>query len=192
MARMRAPERKRQLLESAAAVFAERGYRGATTAELAAAAGISEPILYRHFDSKLELFVTLIDEVGAEVLSAWETRLAAADGPTARLHTLLESNPSTAARGRGVYRVIFQAMTQTDVEPRIREAITTHVRQLRTFVADELRSLQQAGVVRDDEPAPSLATMLIMTAIGYGLVGPISGTESTERLSSLLADLLTR
>jgi len=193
MGRMRAPERRQQLLESAAAVFAERGYRGATTAELAAAAGVSEPILYRHFRSKLELFVTLIDAVGTEVLADWETRLAAANSPADRLRTLLESNPSSAARGRGVYRVIFQAMTETDVEPSIREAISSHMRHLHTFVAEELTSLQLAGVVRNDEPASSLATLLIMTAIGYGLAAPISDPDArAERLPALLADLLAK
>ena len=75
MARMRAPERRRQLLEVAARLFAERGYRGATTKQLADAAGITEPILYRHFEDKLDLFVTLIDEVGREVINAWRKAL---------------------------------------------------------------------------------------------------------------------
>ena len=63
MARMRAEDRRRQLLEVAADVFASRGYRGSTTAELAKAAGITEPILYRHFENKLDLFVTLVNTV---------------------------------------------------------------------------------------------------------------------------------
>ena len=56
MARMRARDRRRQLLEVAADLFARYGYRGTTTARLAEHAGITEPILYRHFDNKQDLF----------------------------------------------------------------------------------------------------------------------------------------
>ena len=57
MARMKAEARRRQLLEVAAELFAANGYQGTTTAALAEAAGISEPILYRHFNNQLDLFV---------------------------------------------------------------------------------------------------------------------------------------
>lgn len=48
--------RREQLLETAAAEFAGTGLRGTTTAALASRAGISEPILYLHFESKDSLF----------------------------------------------------------------------------------------------------------------------------------------
>ena len=58
MARMRSEDRRRQLLEVSAELFAQSGYRGTTTAELAKAASVTEPILYRHFNNKLDLFVS--------------------------------------------------------------------------------------------------------------------------------------
>lgn len=58
--------------------FAERGYRGTTTAELAEAAGVAEKTLFRHFPAKADLFrEAVIDPFGAfvaEYLSQWETR----------------------------------------------------------------------------------------------------------------------
>ena len=64
MPRLQAADRRRQLLEVAADLFAHRGFGGTTTAELAKGAGVTEPILYRHFANKLDLFITLIDQVG--------------------------------------------------------------------------------------------------------------------------------
>ena len=58
---MRSADRRRQLLQVAADLFARLGYRGTTTKALADAAGITEPILYRHFDDKLDLFVNLVE-----------------------------------------------------------------------------------------------------------------------------------
>jgi AcrR family transcriptional regulator len=196
MARMRAPERRRQLLEVAARVFAHRGYRGATTAELAAEAGVTEPILYRHFESKLDLFVTLIDEVGTEVIAAWQRTLEPLDDPRDRLHALLAGNPATHARGRGVYRVIFQAMTELNGDRDIAEAIHRHLTRLHAFLRAEVGLLQESGVVRSDESPAALAALLINVAIGYGMVSPIGGSRAPfgggrTRVQRLLEELLS-
>ena len=61
--RMPAAERRLDLIETAIRVFSEGSYRGTTTSEIAAAAGISEPILYRHFDSKRALYLAALDHV---------------------------------------------------------------------------------------------------------------------------------
>src|SRR5262245_12084916 len=148
---MRAQQRRRQLLEVAASLFARLGYRGTTTAELAKAAGITEPILYRHFENKLDLFVTLVDEVGREVIASWQHALDGVTDPRKRLGVLLAGNPATHERGRGVYRVIFQAMTEAEGDREIGRAIKSHVSKLHKFLAGELGSLQKAGAIRRDE-----------------------------------------
>ena len=50
------------MLDTACAVFFRKSYRGATTAEIAREAGITEPILYRHFGSKRDLYLACLDE----------------------------------------------------------------------------------------------------------------------------------
>lgn len=197
MARMRAEDRRRQLLEVAAELFAKLGYRGATTAELARAAGITEPILYRHFQNKLDLFTTLIYEVGDEVIAAWELALADVDEPARRLKILLGANPATHERGRGVYRVIFQAMTEAEGDPSIADALCKHITKLHGFVKVELTRLQKARAVRDDEPASALAWVLIDVAIGYGILAPLglpgqTAAARTVGIERLMEDLLAR
>ena len=197
MARMRATERRRQLLEVAAELFAHRGYRGTTTAELARAAEITEPILYRHFENKLDLFVTLIDEVGKEVIHAWEEALNAAEKPGQRLRALLAANPATHERGRRIYRVIFQAMAEMEGEGSIAAALRQHITRLHRFVKNELNGLQKAGVVRRDESASALAWMLIDVAIGYGMLAPLGlpGQGSRARgtgIERMMRELLSR
>src|SRR5690606_14039413 len=133
MPRMRSADRRRQLLEVAAERFARSGYRGTTTAELARAAGITEPILYRHFASKLDLFVTLVDEVGREVITGWQRALEDISDPRKRLEILLAGNPATHEKGKGVYRVIFQAMTEVDGDAGIARALRKHLSKLHKF-----------------------------------------------------------
>src|SRR5687768_7683292 len=52
MPRLKAAQRREQLISVATRLFAERGYEATTTAAIAEAAGVTEPILYRHFHNK--------------------------------------------------------------------------------------------------------------------------------------------
>ena len=57
------PEKERQILDGAAAVFAEAGYEGASMARIAAVAGVSKGTLYNYFEGKRELFVAFMHRV---------------------------------------------------------------------------------------------------------------------------------
>jgi len=59
--RMRAPERRRQILEVARKVFGRRGYHTVTMDSVAKEAGVTKPILYDHFPSKRELYLALLE-----------------------------------------------------------------------------------------------------------------------------------
>jgi AcrR family transcriptional regulator len=58
---MRAPERRRQILEVARKVFGRRGYHTVTMDSVAKEAGVTKPILYDHFPSKRELYLALLE-----------------------------------------------------------------------------------------------------------------------------------
>jgi AcrR family transcriptional regulator len=56
-----APDARRELIETAAArLFAERGYAGTTLDEVASAAHVTKPMVYRHFESKKALYLALL------------------------------------------------------------------------------------------------------------------------------------
>ena len=59
-------------------VFSTGSYSGATTAEIAREAGISEPILYRHFASKRELYFACLDEAWVQLRQIFNDKLAGA------------------------------------------------------------------------------------------------------------------
>ena len=61
--RMRKADRKRQLLAHAKQLFVTLGYQDTTTEKIAQAAGVSEPVLYRHFESKKTLFLEVLQEI---------------------------------------------------------------------------------------------------------------------------------
>jgi AcrR family transcriptional regulator len=66
--RLSAQERRLSIIEAAVKLFADKGFRGTTTRELASAVGVSEPVLYEHFPSKRELFAAILESKSADGL----------------------------------------------------------------------------------------------------------------------------
>lgn len=194
MTRLPASVRRLQLLDTAAALFAERGYFGATTAELAKAAGVTEPIIYRHFHSKKELFIAIINRTGEQTLRLWKQHLHNAPDPAERLRRLIGANPMISDKGRGGYRVIVQAMTEiTDSD--IREALVGHLSALHEFVKQEVIHAQSAGSVSKRFSPEITAWMLLHLGLGYGILAPLgmpgharddSGTRVREVIEQLM------
>jgi AcrR family transcriptional regulator len=74
---MTSQERREAIIDAAVKIFAEKGFRGTTTRELAAAIGVSEPILYQHFHTKRDLYAAIIQAKA----QAGEERIKASLGP---------------------------------------------------------------------------------------------------------------
>lgn len=70
--RLPAEERRQQILDAAITVFARNGYAGAGTADIAEAAGIGEPTIYRYFPNKVELYTATVKYCSDEIMKAWE------------------------------------------------------------------------------------------------------------------------
>ncbi|GAA1399591.1 TetR/AcrR family transcriptional regulator [Oerskovia paurometabola] len=75
-ARMPKGERRVQLLTIAERLFSDHGYHHITMDDIADGAGVSKPVLYRHFPSKLDLYLALVDQQGAALVDSVRTVLA--------------------------------------------------------------------------------------------------------------------
>ncbi len=62
-------QRKAQILAVATDIFVEKGYHATRTKEIAKACGVSEPVLYKHFKSKEELFLEVISSIAGETFN---------------------------------------------------------------------------------------------------------------------------
>jgi AcrR family transcriptional regulator len=85
-------EARREVIEDAAtAVFAERGYRGASIDEIARRSGVSAPVVYDHFASKQDLHRRLLERHRDELVALWREHLLGADAPETRLPRAIEA-----------------------------------------------------------------------------------------------------
>jgi len=64
-------KRHHEILDAAIRIFNAKGYTAATTAEIAKEAGVSEPVMYKHYHSKPELFVACFQSIGEELLTSY-------------------------------------------------------------------------------------------------------------------------
>ena len=69
--------RRASIVQAAAKLFSQQGFRGVTTREIAAAAGITEPVLYEHFSTKRDLYSAIIEDKYSEGKCLLEKRLSA-------------------------------------------------------------------------------------------------------------------
>lgn len=197
MRRMNADQRRKQLLDSAAKCFAKFGYRGTTTAKIAAEAGISEPIIYRHFKTKRDLFMALIEKVADDVLANWQHATSQARSPLEKLQVLLFRNPATSEpRTRAVYQLLFHASTEVS-DRKIRQAIRDHYERYVQALASVMKEAQDAGQIRSDVPAEWLAWQIIHAAVGFAMIRPLSipshtNLEFVQGTVRLLIELLRR
>jgi TetR/AcrR family transcriptional regulator len=65
--RLSSADRRAAIVSAAIETFAKGGFRGTTTRELAAAVGVTEPVLYQHFQTKKDLYTAIIDTMVGQV-----------------------------------------------------------------------------------------------------------------------------
>ncbi|HVJ67149.1 MAG TPA: helix-turn-helix domain-containing protein, partial [Caulifigura sp.] len=87
--RLTTQERRAAILASIRAVFAEKGFHGTTTRELAQAAGVSEALLFKHFPSKDAMYAAMQEACWNEVAEQELKRLAALPANTSSLVLLV-------------------------------------------------------------------------------------------------------
>jgi AcrR family transcriptional regulator len=112
-------ERTNQIKKSALKIFARYGYLGTKTSMIALEAGISEGLIYRYFNSKEELFTTLIQELMEEAKSDLEGLYHLEGSPFDQIKTLTENMISED--NRDAFVLIQRARKDEDAPKKINE-----------------------------------------------------------------------
>src|SRR3990170_3599418 len=164
--RLPAHDRRSQIIETARQVFAVQSYAKVGTADLAKAAGISEPALYRHFSGKKELFLASLRSTGPKLLEIWQNIASDVEDPRETVWAIgvhyydhLQSHSSNM-------KIQFQAVSEAD-DPEIRQALRENFEAFVRFVAETLDDGKRRGIVRRDIDSRLLAWQFL--GIGFTL-----------------------
>jgi AcrR family transcriptional regulator len=182
--RLPAAERREALLETALELFAEGSYRGVTTADVAGAAGVTEPVLYRHFGSKRELFLACLDEQWR--LTRAEVERVLAVGTTEQWLKQVGGGSPELRRQRGrLANLWVQALTEASEDEVVRDRLREHLAEVNRTVAGAMRRAQEAGVLAPgrDVGAEAWISMaaIFLDAAGRRLGGLLS-EDDFERI----------
>ncbi len=190
--RLPASDRRRQLLETALDFFSRKGFDGTTTKEIAAAAGVTEAIIFRHFPSKHALYTAVIDfhhEAGEFEgwLAQWKTHMDGNDDE-GLIHAIISCVINTYRKDARVQRVLLFAALEGH------ELGLEHHRQ-RAYPIFELLSKyvarrQREGALLDCNPAAIIAAAAGM-GTHFGMMTELFGFK-TNADDSKVADTFTR
>lgn len=175
--------RDRQILDTAAELFHERGFHGVSVDELGSRAGLSGPALYRHFAGKNEILAALFNQAMDELLtaaSAAGTPQAEGD-PRAALELLIRHHVAFTLGHRHLVNV-YQREVRSLAEPHR----ATFVRRRREYTEGWEQLLTRCY------PAASAADISVATQACLGLIFSITFWPASALRADGLEDLVVR
>jgi AcrR family transcriptional regulator len=184
------PDQTRQLLlDSAAEVFARRGFEGATVAEIAERAGLSTGAVYGLFAGKAELFTAAVQASAEAELARVLRSDAVAGRASAMLRARAEAlNAPVPRKGSLLVQAIVAAGSDDDLAADLTRILAARERHLR----DLIESARQVGELDDGISARAATRFLAMVGLGATLLGeldldPIPPDEWSTLIERLVA-----
>ncbi len=182
--------RREQIVEAATRVFAQKGFRRATTREVAREAGISEGTIYNYFEDKDALLMAILEKLNETERRAEDFEEGMATDFEGFLRDYLSRRMSLIWENREVFRVVLSEML---VNAELRELYLRRVVEPTMRIAEEnFRSRMERGEVRHTD-AP-LATRSVAGAVLGVLVLGLLGDEEIgsrpDEVPDVLAGLL--
>jgi AcrR family transcriptional regulator len=164
-------QRRIQLLDAASEVFASKGYHAAAMDDIADAAGVSKPVLYQHFPSKLDLYLALLDQSCDRLVEVLEEALSSTDDNANRVNATVAAFFEFVSSTSGDFRFVFESDLTGEGAVQQRLARVNH--EISDAIAD---------VIAEDTALPSQqAKLLAVSLVGIAQVSArywISGGTS--------------
>jgi AcrR family transcriptional regulator len=182
--RLPAAERRLALIETAIRVFSDGSYRGTTTAEIARAAGVSEPILYRHFASKRDLYLAALDHVWGRARVQWERALESTGNVREAFETMGRDHVTIRDCKFQMAELWVQALSEANEDPALRRELRRHMREVHDFVASVIRRGQEEGVLHPGRNADAEAWTFLAGGV-LGMVGRRIGLLNEDEVHEI-------
>ncbi len=173
--RLPATARRDAILRAALPLFAVRGFEGTTTRELSTAAGVTEPILYRHFPGKAELFAAVLAGAADRVQATLEASIEGKASAGARLRALSEGLEALLSTHEDDFRVMNGAAAIHGSEETVAQVRAAYAR-LGRFLT---KALEAPGLRRGVSPETA-GHLLLEVGLGAALVRPL-GVAAVQR-----------
>jgi len=172
-------------MEVATKLFARNGYEATTTAAIALAAGVTEPILYRHFKSKQELFVAIVKQVSERTMKHWQDLIAGVDDPAEQIRRVAIELPGHMQQLADAYHVLHGALA-TSRDKKVLAVMREHYDQIQSFFTKIVTDGQKSGSFRKELHPEAAAWQFIFSGIGYAMIALNLGPTDKEIIREVI------
>ena len=163
--RLRAADRRDRIYDAALRVFSERGYEATSMEEIAALSGVARPVLYDHFGSKRELFLSLLERERAGVAQHVVAEARGDDPPETRVRRLIDGFFRYVEMHPATWRTLFQDVVG---DPEVLAAQRKIQGEANMMVASRL--LQEGGPL-ETVKEPGTRVVVLAELWGWALKG---------------------
>ncbi len=153
-------QRRAQLLEAANDVFTSKGYHAAAMDDIAEAAGVSKPVLYQHFPSKLDLYLALLDTSCDRLVDVVREALDSTEDNADRVVATMGAFYEFVSSASGEFRFVFESDLTGDGQ----------VQQRLWRVNNEIADAIAEVIVSDTGLPPDQAKLLAISLVGTAQV----------------------
>ncbi|MBN1631484.1 MAG: TetR/AcrR family transcriptional regulator [Thermoleophilia bacterium] len=182
--------RQIQIIEESLALIAEQGMEGLTYRNLSERFGMSIPAFYRHFASKAEVLLGIIDYLNVISLDVYETAQETGSDPLDRLRLVLMGYAKQFSDNGALAALLFPDAIGGD-KRELHESVLEHMGENRTRLTGLLADGIDAGLVRADVSAERWAFVVMgslrLEVTQWRLDG--RRTDLVKRVASLWNDL---
>jgi AcrR family transcriptional regulator len=169
--------RREQILQTAAELFAAKGFHGVSVGEIGKACGITGPALYKHFESKDAVLAAMLVGISEQLLEEGRGRVEKSTSAREALESLVAWHTDFALRHRSL--IVVQDRDWQSLPPAARERVRHLQREYVDIWAAQLRRLHR-GLRTDRARA--------MAHAAFGLINstPHSGLIADDAMRGLL------
>jgi AcrR family transcriptional regulator len=162
--RLSGEERRAAILDSALAVFADRGYHASSIDDIAREGGVSKALIYEHFSSKQQLYAELLERHAGELFERLGVAMdEAANTGAARLATGLDAFYRFVEEHRVAWRMLFREANDPEMVAVLERIVAQVTSVVATLIAQDPGSRTSAG---DDEAREQAIEMLAQMLVG--------------------------
>ena len=188
--RLPAEERKKQILRCAAEVFARSNYSKAKVADIAAQAGISEAMVYKHFPSKKDIFIEVLQHMSERTVLLLQEEVTREPDALKAMKNMATTYYNMVVDHADEVKVHFQAISEicdNDIAERLHQDQDDYMRFIRDLVDNGVRQ----GSFREDLDVDSLVLLLDGVGVFMNLMKLLSFEEQfTEQTVARMVDHL--
>lgn len=186
--------RQKEITEVALELISEKGIQGLTIKNLAKKIGITEPAIYRHYDSKIDILIAVLDLFKQNTENLFEKELKHEGKAIEKIEHLFSNHFTTLSATPSLVSVIFSEEIFRN-EPILIEKISEVIEKNDKILTTIIVNGQKSGEIRSDIEAKFLSTIIIGTlrlfvkkwqfsAFSYNL--PKEGKQIIESIKLLI------